>query len=112
MAKEKARRALTESGNCATYGRSAQRGFITDTLPFFNFEIKGLADSFLMEIEQNVNPGMEKGQFLKIPLGNRKNMQCQIVACDQQRVVFWRGYLPIIMHDTYLYSWIRLLDSD
>jgi hypothetical protein len=30
---------------------------------FFNFEISGLADEFLMEIEENVNLGMEKRQF-------------------------------------------------
>jgi hypothetical protein len=29
----------------------------------FNFEISGLADRFLMEIEQNVNSGWEKGSF-------------------------------------------------
>ncbi len=30
---------------------------------FFNHEIKWLADRFLMEIEENVNPGTEKRQF-------------------------------------------------
>jgi hypothetical protein len=39
---------------------------------YFNFEISGLSDRFLMEIEENVNPGTEKGQFSKIPFENRK----------------------------------------
>jgi hypothetical protein len=29
---------------------------------FFNFKIDGLADRFLMKIEENVNPGAEKGR--------------------------------------------------
>ena len=49
---------------------------------FFNHEIRGLADRFLMEIEENVNPGTERRQFSKIPFENRKNMQVQIVVCD------------------------------
>jgi hypothetical protein len=48
---------------------------------FFNFEIKGLADRFLMEIEENVNPGTEKRQFSKIPFEDRKHMQSQTVVC-------------------------------
>jgi hypothetical protein len=28
-----------------------------------NFEISGLADRFLIEIEENVNPGVERGSF-------------------------------------------------
>jgi hypothetical protein len=35
-----------------------------------------------MEIEENVNPGMEKRQFSKIPFENRQNMQSQIVVCQ------------------------------
>ena len=42
---------------------------------FFNFEINGLADRFVMEIEENVNPGTGKRQFSKMPFENRKNMQ-------------------------------------
>jgi hypothetical protein len=34
---------------------------------FFNVEISGLADRFVMEIEENVNFGPEKRQFSKIP---------------------------------------------
>ena len=34
---------------------------------FFNIQISGLADRFLMEIEENVNPGTGKRQFSKIP---------------------------------------------
>jgi hypothetical protein len=30
---------------------------------FFNFEISGLADRFLMEIEENVNPGTGERRF-------------------------------------------------
>jgi hypothetical protein len=30
---------------------------------FFNFEINGLPDRSLMEIEENVNPGTQKGGF-------------------------------------------------
>ena len=30
---------------------------------FFNFEISGLADRFLMEIEENVNSGWENGSL-------------------------------------------------
>jgi hypothetical protein len=41
----------------------------------FTLEIRGLADMFLMEIEENVNPGMEKRQFSKMAFENRKNMQ-------------------------------------
>ena len=48
---------------------------------FFNIQISGLAERFLMEIEENVNPGTQKGGFSEIPLGNRKNMQSQIVFC-------------------------------
>jgi len=50
----------------------------------FNFEISGLPDRFLMEMEENVNPGMGKGQFSKIPFENRTNMQSQIVAYDSR----------------------------
>jgi hypothetical protein len=46
----------------------------------FNIENSELADSFLMEIEENVNPGTEKSQCSKMLFGNRKNMQSQIVV--------------------------------
>ena len=36
----------------------------------FNFEISELADRFLMEIEENVNPRTEELQFSKIPFEN------------------------------------------
>jgi len=49
-----------------------------------NFEISGLAHSFLIKIEENVNPGTEKRQFSKIPFENRQNMQSQIVVCQQE----------------------------
>jgi len=49
------------------------------------FEISGLADRFLMEIEENVNPETQKGEFSEIPFGNRKNMQYQIVVCDSSK---------------------------
>jgi hypothetical protein len=49
---------------------------------FFNHEIRGLADRFLTEIEEDVNPGTEKRQFSKIPFGNQKNMQPEIVVCE------------------------------
>ena len=52
---------------------------------FFKPEINGLGDGFLMKIEENVNPGTEKRQFSKIPFENLKNMQSQIVVCDQQQ---------------------------
>jgi hypothetical protein len=42
-----------------------------------------------MEIEENVNPGTQKGQFSKIPFGNSKNMQYQIVAYDSRDQPFW-----------------------
>jgi hypothetical protein len=48
---------------------------------FFNFEISGLADRFLMEIEENVNLGTEQRHFSKIPFENRNNMQSQMVVC-------------------------------
>jgi hypothetical protein len=41
---------------------------------FFNHEIRGFADRFLMEIEEDVNPGTEKQQSSKIPSENRKDM--------------------------------------
>jgi hypothetical protein len=50
----------------------------------FKFQINGLADRFLMEIEENVNPGMEKRQFSKMAFENRKNMQSQIFVCDSR----------------------------
>jgi hypothetical protein len=53
---------------------------------FSNFEISGLADRFLIEIEENVNPRVEKRQPLKIPSENRKNMQAQIVACNSREM--------------------------
>jgi hypothetical protein len=51
----------------------------------FNFEIKGLADRFLMEIEENVNPGGQERRFSEIPFVNRKNMQSQIVVCHSRQ---------------------------
>ena len=71
---------------------------------FFNFEISGLADRSLMEIEENVNPGTQKGGFSEIPLGNRKNMQSQIVVCDNRkrespysasRCIFWHAICAV-----------------
>jgi len=56
---------------------------------FFNFEISGLADRLLREIEENVNPGMAKRQFSKIPFENRKNMPFQIVVCHSRQ--FYSG---------------------
>jgi hypothetical protein len=47
----------------------------------FNVQINVLVDRFLMEIEENVNPGPQKGEVSEIPLGNRKIMQTQIVVC-------------------------------
>ena len=41
----------------------------------FNIQINGLADRFLMEIEENVNPGTEKGSFQRHLLRTDKNMQ-------------------------------------
>jgi hypothetical protein len=49
---------------------------------FFNIQINRLADSFLMEIGANVNPGTGKPRFSKIPFENRTNMQFQIVVCE------------------------------
>jgi hypothetical protein len=43
-----------------------------------------------MEIEENVNSGMERGQFSKIPIEYRKNMQSRIVTCDTRRLYVWR----------------------
>jgi len=40
-----------------------------------------------MEIEENVNPGTEKGQFSKIPFGYLKNMQSQIVVCHSRYTI-------------------------
>ncbi len=37
-----------------------------------------------MEIEENVNAGIEKRQFSKIPFDYLKNMQSQIVVCDSR----------------------------
>ena len=51
---------------------------------FFNIQISGLSDRSLMEMEENVNPGTRKRKFSEIPLGNRKNMQSQIVVCDSR----------------------------
>ena len=34
---------------------------------FFNIQINRLADRFIMEIEENVNGGEEKGRFSQIP---------------------------------------------
>ena len=47
----------------------------------FNIQIKGLADRFVTEIKENVNPGTQKGEFSKIPVENRQNIQSQIVVC-------------------------------
>jgi len=41
----------------------------------FNFEISGLPDRFLMEMEENVNPGMGKGQFSRYALAKKKQSQ-------------------------------------
>ena len=51
----------------------------------FKFEISWLADSLLMKIEENVNPGTEKREFSKIPFDYLTNMQSQIVVCDRSR---------------------------
>jgi len=53
---------------------------------FFNFEINGLSDSFLMEIEEKVNAGKETKQLSKIPCENRKNMQSQIVVPHSREI--------------------------
>jgi hypothetical protein len=53
---------------------------------FFNIQISGLADRFVMEIAENVNPGTEKRQFSKIALENRKNMRSQIVVCHSREL--------------------------
>jgi hypothetical protein len=58
-------------------------------LSFVNNQIKGLADTFLTGIEADVNPGMEKRQFSKIPFENRKNMLFQIVACNSSNHPPW-----------------------
>jgi hypothetical protein len=50
----------------------------------FKIQISELADRFLMEIEEKVNPGTEKRQFSKIPFENSKNMQSQIVICHSR----------------------------
>jgi len=48
-----------------------------------------------MEIEENVNPGTERRLFSKIAFENRKKMQSQSVACDQQKSQIWReGGIP------------------
>jgi hypothetical protein len=65
----------------------------------FNFEISGLAHSFLMEIEENVNPGTGKRRFSKIPFENQKNTRSQIVACDSRD----RNSTPISCH---YYTWV------
>ena len=49
-----------------------------------------------MEIEENVNPGTGKRQFSKIPFGNRKNMQSQIVVCEQTSSLL--GQVSRILH--------------
>ena len=72
-------------------GASSVRRDYSFLATFFNFEISGLADTFLMEIEENVNPGIEKRQFSKIPFENRKNMQSQIVACYSRDLPIWRA---------------------
>jgi hypothetical protein len=41
-----------------------------------------------MEIEENVNPGVETRQFSKIALKNRKNMESQLVVCDSRSRTF------------------------
>ena len=51
---------------------------------FFNIQIGRLADRFLMEIQENVNPGAETRQLSKIPFEYRKNMQSQIVVCHSR----------------------------
>jgi hypothetical protein len=66
---------------------SSRAGEATGLLAkFFNLEINGLADRFLMESKENVNPRMEKGQFSKIPFYNRKNMQSHIVVCYSRQM--------------------------
>jgi hypothetical protein len=65
---------------------------------FFNFQIKRVADRFLMEIGANVNAAKEIRRFSEIPLENSTNVQSQIVVCDQQRSQIqadWLG-LPYI----------------
>jgi hypothetical protein len=52
----------------------------------FKYEIKWLANRFVMEIEENVNLGREKPQFSKIPFEYRKNMQSQIVVCHSSNL--------------------------
>jgi hypothetical protein len=45
-----------------------------------------------MEIEENVNPGIGKRQFSKIPFENRQNMQSQIVVCHSRHIVLGRPW--------------------
>jgi hypothetical protein len=52
---------------------SSRAGETTGLLAtFFNFEIKWLADRFLIEIEENVNSGRENGSFQRYLLKTEK----------------------------------------
>jgi hypothetical protein len=72
----------TLSGRNTRYGDSVQSRKSIDLATFFSFEISMLADRFLMEIEENVNPGAEQRQFSKILFDYLNNMHSQIVAFD------------------------------
>ena len=48
----------------------------------FNLQMSGLADRFLTEIEEKVNPGMGSRPLSEIAFENRKKMQFQIVVCN------------------------------
>ena len=67
-------------------GEEADYNFLAK---LFMFNISGLADRFLMEVVENVNPGTGKKQFSKIPSDYLKNMQSQIVVCHSRDLQFW-----------------------
>jgi hypothetical protein len=58
-----------ESNSCRELRLETAGGRDASLAKFFNFEISGLADRFLMEIEENVNAGAGKrqSQLLTLP---------------------------------------------
>ena len=63
-------------------GEEADYNFLAK---LFMFNISGLADKFLMEIEENGNPETVGWQFLNIPFNYLKNMESRIVVCDSRK---------------------------
>jgi hypothetical protein len=64
-----------KEGKAQDVGATAVRRDYIFLAKFFNIQINGLSDRFVMEIRENVTPGTEKRQFSKIALENRKNMR-------------------------------------